>query len=337
MIKNISKILLATSIVALSTATLNAKNIVCYKNNTKELANIENIPFDGEGCNGNFSISDMKQKGWKILDIKISPKGDLFDYKYLLSDMKSKAKRTTKTAFSPKTYITILDNLKNNQSVINVPNLIVGQSGVVIHRYGNNKNIITGIAKVISSNSNNSTVTFTDFDGLKQDAIPNTNRKVQKGDLLALNYLYTNAMIIAPSQDVFQVVRKKFTDFTFEHTDMFGSYLKFNNIAKPTILDIQEYAKSKDLGTIFIIVDQKVNILDTRTLNVLDDYYITYDDTDAQMPFYTRVTGISSLIPEIDGIKGFISKLVSKVKDDEESKEIDSDKYEDYYKYQIGL
>lgn len=337
MIKTISKLLLTTSIVALSAASLDAKNIVCFKNNTKELANIENIPFDGEGCNGEFSISDMKQKGWKILDIKISPKGETFDYKYLLSDMKSQTKKSSKTAFNPKTHITILDNLENNQSVINVPNLIVGQSGVVIHRYGNNKNIITGIAKVISSNNTNSVVTFTEFDGLKQEAIPNTNRKVEKGDVLALNYLYTNAMIIAPSQDVFQVVRKKFSDFTFEHTDMFGSYLKFNNTAKPTILDIQEYAKSKDLGTIFIVVDQKVNILDTRTLNILDSYYITYDDTDAQMPFYTRVTGISSLIPEIDGIKGFVSKLISKIKDDEETKEIDSEKYEDYYKYQIGL
>lgn len=337
MIKTISKILLTTSVITLSVSSLNAKNIVCYKNNTKELANIENIPLDGEGCNGVFSVSDMKQKGWKILDIKIETKGENFDYKYLLSDMKSQPKRAQKTAFNPKTNISIIDNLENNQSTINVPNLIVGQSGVVIHKYGNNKNIITGIAKVVSTNEKNSVVEFKEFDGLKQDAIPNTSRTVQKGDVLALNYLYTNAMVIAPSQDVFQVVRKKFADFTFEHADMFGSYLKFNNIAKPTILDIQEYAKSKDLGTIFIVVDQKVNILDTRTLNILDNYYITYDDTDAQMPFYTRVTGISSLLPEIDGIKGFISKLISKVKDSEESKEIDSDKYEDYYKYQIGL
>ena len=336
MIKTISKILLATSIAALSISSLNAKNIVCYKNNTSELSNIENIPFDGEGCNGVNSISDMKQMGWKILDIKILNNGDKFDYKYLLSDMK-KQTTSTKTAFNPKTMITIIDNLQENKTTIKIPNLIVGQSGVVVHKYGNNKNMIVANAKVIDSNANGSTLEFSSFDGLKQDAIPTSNRTVEKGDILALNYLYTNALLITPSQDTFQAVRKKFTDFTFEHSDIYAAHLKFTNTPKPTILDIQEYAKSKDLGTIFVVVDQKVNILDTRSLNLLDSYFITYDDTSAKMPFYTRVSGISSLIPEVEGIKGIISMLVSKIKDDEETTDIDSDNYESYYKYQIGL
>ncbi|CAI8231642.1 MAG: plasminogen-binding N-terminal domain-containing protein [Sulfurovum sp.] len=337
MIKSISKILFAASIVALSAISLDAKNIVCYKNNTTELSNIENIPFDGEGCNGKYSITDMKQMGWKIIDIKIFSRADKFDYKYLLSDMKSQAKKTQKTSFSPDTMVSIIDNLDNNKTTIKIPNLIVGQSGVVIHKYGNNKNIIVANAKVINSDVTSSTLEFSTFDGLKQDAIPTSNRKVQKGDTLALNYLYTNSLLITPSQDVFQAIRKKFSDFTFEHSDIFASYLKFNNTPKPTILDIQEYAKSKDLGTIFIVVDQKVNILDTRSLNLLDSYFITYDDTSTRMPFYTRVSGITSLIPEVEGIKGLINKLISKIQDDEETKDINSDNYEDYYKFQIGL
>jgi len=63
---------------------LNAQTTLCYKNNWNNPANIELQKFDGSECKGKYSILDMKTKGWKVDDIKISTKDDNFNYIYIL-------------------------------------------------------------------------------------------------------------------------------------------------------------------------------------------------------------------------------------------------------------
>ena len=83
-----------------------------------------------------------------------------------------------------------IDNLEKNKTTIPKGNLIVGQSGIVVHIYDNDRRLIVSNAKVVSSNEESSVVEYFAFDDLKQDAIPNTNRVVEKGDILLLNYMY---------------------------------------------------------------------------------------------------------------------------------------------------
>ncbi|RWS45873.1 hypothetical protein CKA56_16885, partial [Arcobacter venerupis] len=141
------------------------------------------------------------------------------------------------------------------KSTINIGNLIVGQTGIVVHIYDNDKRQIISNAKVISSNANSSVVEFFPFDDLLQEALPTSNRQVSINDVLVLNYMYNSSLLIAPSLDSFQAVRSNFKSNNFIHSDIFAAKLKVENKPFPTKEDIQNFAISQNLGTIFFVLD----------------------------------------------------------------------------------
>lgn len=319
----LSSILLSTSIFAQTT--------VCYKNDWKSPSTIENTPLDGGICEGKLTLNELKENGWKIADIKIDSNQNNLSYRYFLVKNDSNGiltDNTPITTFNSNKNFTInpigtkITNIDGNKSTIDIGNLIVGESGIVVHIYENDKRLIVSNAKVISSNSQNSVIEFFPFEDLKQDAIPTSKRDVEINDILVLNYMYPSSLLIAPTQDTFQTVRANFKYNNFLHSDLFGANLKVNNNPYPSKKDIQKFAIEQNLGTVFIVADKKVNVLDTKTFEVLAQYNLDYANKDLQMPFYTRVEEIESSIFDIS--IPFIS-----------DKKIDN--YEEYYKNILGL
>jgi len=187
-----------------------------------------------------------------------------------------------------------IDDIKENKTTINIGNLIKGQSGIVVHLYDNDKRLIVANAEVIDSNENTSTVLFTKFNDLKQNAIPTSKRFAQKGDILVLNYLYTSSLLIAPTQETFQIVRSNFKYNNFLHSDVFAAKLKVDNQPYPKKEEIQKFAINQNLGTIFFVVKQNVYVVDTKTFKVLTNYKLEYEKNNLQLPFYTRVEDIKT-------------------------------------------
>jgi hypothetical protein len=302
MTKIVNKLLLLSATCLLSSNLL-AQETVCFKNNVEKPSLIENIALDGGVCNGNFSLNQMKKDGWNVLDIKITPSENKFNYSYYLikNDTQSisvnnmdETQYNTQNNFSVKPMGTKIENIDDNKSTINIGNLIVGQTGIIVHIYDNDKRLIVSNAKVISSNNSSSVVEFFKFDDLKQDALPTTKRMVEKGDVLVLNYMYNSSLLITPTQDTFQAVRNNFKLNNFIHSDILAAKLKINSIPFPTKEDFQEFAIEQNLGTIFFVLDNKVYVLDTKTFTILDSYSIAYENSDSAMPFYTRVEEIES-------------------------------------------
>lgn len=302
--KNFNKLLLASVTTLLLANLANAQTTICYKNNWDKPSTIENTTLDGGECLGKYSIKDMKEKGWNILDIKVETKQNSFNYTYVLSDEKNSEKiassleqntnlTETSNNFSIKPIGAKIENINDNKSTINIGNLIVGQSGIVVHIYEDSKRMIVSNAKVVKSNEKESIVEFFEFADLKQDAIPTSNRKVAIDDILVLNYMYPASLLIAPNQDTFQIVRSNFKYNNFIHSDIFASKLKNESQPYPTKEDIQKFAIEQNLGTIFIVAENKVNILDTKTFTILNSYPISYEEKDVVMPFYTRVEEIN--------------------------------------------
>lgn len=299
--KIFNKILLlgATSLL---TNNLLAQETICFKNNVEKPSMVENIGLDGDICNGKLTINDMKTNGWDVLDIKITPNQNKFNYTYYLyksekasTNNSVPAKTVEKPSsnnFSVKPIGVKIENVQDNKSTINVGNLIVGQTGVVVHIFDNDKRLIVSNAKVVSSNSENSVVEFFAFEDLKQDAIPTSNRKAQKGDVLVLNYMYNSSLLIAPTLESFQTVRENFKLNNFIHSDIFAAKLKTDNNPYPTKEDIQKFAIEQNLGTIFFVLDNKVMIVDTKTFKILESYAFAFESKEKQMPFYTRVEEI---------------------------------------------
>lgn len=202
--------------------------------------------------------------------------------------------QNTKKEFSFSAKGVKITNVKDNKTTIEIGNLIIGQSGIVIHIYDDNKRMIVANAQVIESNETSSVIKFSKFNDLKQNAIPTSKREVEKDDILVLNYLYTSSLLITPNLETFQAIRANFKYNNFLHSDIFATKLKQDNMPFLTKKYIQQYAISQNLGTIFIVANQNLYVLDTKTLKVLTSYKVSYDAKKAEMPFYTRVADIET-------------------------------------------
>ncbi|QEZ88583.1 plasminogen-binding N-terminal domain-containing protein [Aliarcobacter cibarius] len=323
--KFLNKVLLVGAI-SLFANNLFAQETICYKNGVTSPSEIETTPLNGIVCKNQLSVNDMKKDGWNVLDIQIKTVDGKLNYSYYfykIDSLKVAPKISSvnqKAEFSVRPIGTKIMNLENNKSTINVGNLIVGQTGIVVHIYDNDKRSIVANAKVISSNPNSSVVEFFSFDDLKQDALPITNRNVSINDVLVLNYMYNSSLLIAPNFDSFQAVRNEFKENNFIHSDIFAAKLKYNNRPYPTKEDIQQFAMEQNLGTVFFVLDGKIFVVDSKTFTILDSYRFTFDQKEQQIPFYTRVEDIESPFYQIAFIFGD-EKLT----------------YNDYYKKILGI
>jgi hypothetical protein len=337
MTKIFNKLLLAGVSTCLLSNLAFAQETICYKNDVEKPSTVENIPLDGDICNGKLSVNQMKNGGWDILDIKITTSQNKFNYSYYfiknemgnqtINNTLAKAPTSvdfvTNKEFSVKAIGTKIDNIENNKTTINIGNLIVGQSGIVVHIYDNDKRLVVSNAKVISSNANSSIVEFFKFDDLKQDAVPTSKREVSKNDVLVLNYMYNSSLLIAPNLNSFQAVRDNFKLNNFIHSDIFAAKLKVEHNPYPKKEDIQNFAIEQNLGTIFMVIENKVFILDTKTFTILDSYLINYENKESIKPFYTRIEDIEETIFSWSYFDFFSGKK--------------SVTYDDYYKKILGV
>ncbi len=325
----LNKLVLSTFVTLLFVSASNAQTTVCYKNNWETPSTIQTTPLDGDVCEGKLSLNDMKKDGWSVVDIKVDSNQNKLNYRYFLvkgssNTIEQMTVDTTKANFSIKPIGVKIDNIKDNKTTINIGNLLVGTSGIVVHVYNNDKRLIVSNAKVIQSNNTSSIVEFFDFKDLKQDAIPTSNRNVEINDILVLNYMYQSSLVIAPTQDTFKIVRSNFKYNNFLHSDIFAAQLKIDGQPYPSKEDIQNFSIKQNIGTIFIVVNKKVYILDAKTFNILTSYDIPYENKDLQMPFYSRVEKIESNLLTFDYSIPFIT----------DSKPTT---YEEFYKNILGL
>lgn len=224
---------------------------------------------------------------------------------------------TDEFSFAPKA--TKISNIKDNKSLIELSNLKIGQTGIVVHLYDDEKKIIVANAKVIKSDDKSSTVEFFDFEDLKQDAIPTTKRKVQNGDILIMNYMYDKALLIAPNFSSYKSIIDAYPQSHFIHPDIFAASLKFENKPFPKKEDFQKFAIEQNLGTIFFLLANKLFILDSKSFATLKVQDFAYTSQEEQMPFFTRIEDIKSGLFDFSGF--FSDKKIS---------------YEEYYKNILG-
>lgn len=295
--------------ISLFGSTLFAQETICFKNGVTSPSEIETTPLNGVVCKGVLSVNDMKNDGWQILDIQIATVDSKLNYSYYFYKNVSATAKTspaidTKSEFSIRPVGTKISNIENNRSKIDVGNLIVGQTGIIVHIYDNDKRAIVSNAKVISSSSDSSVVEFFSFDDLKQDALPTSNRTVEVNDVLVLNYMYNASLLITPNYDTFQAVRSEFKENNFIHSDIFAAKLKYKNKPYPTKEDIQEFAIEQNLGTVFFVLNNKILIIDAKTFTLLSSYNFSYSEKEQQIPFYTRVEDIEGSILEFNFLLG---------------------------------
>jgi hypothetical protein len=238
----------------------------------------------------------MKSVGWKLSDFKII-KNTLSSYNHIYLFHKNiKATKVAKKARFKKLNLdmsfTPIKMTNQTTATINKGNLQVGQSGIIIHRYKNDDIVIVALGVVKSSTNNNSTIKLSLSSLLNQNALPDTSLMPQNDDIFILNHLYSSSLLIAPNFTVSQKIKNIYKEQNFVNADIFASYLKINNKPTPTKEDIQTFAKSQDIGIIFIALSSKFYILDANSFKILKSFRFYTDDKTTQTPFFTKVEDI---------------------------------------------
>lgn len=176
---------------------------------------------------------------------------------------------------------------------INVTNLKIGHSGIVVKNIENNTLILTQ-ATIIKSDNESSTIEFIEKDILPQDAIPTTNIKPSYGDKFILNHLYTTSLLIVPNENAKKQLLHLFPNQNFLNEDFFASHLKLINAPLPTKDIIKDFAQSQEIGTIFIVANKTLYLLDSVTFKIINTIPLTYNETEPIVPFLTKITDIKT-------------------------------------------
>lgn len=69
----------------LTTTNLLANSTMCFKENHPSLSTIEDTKLDGGECNSSKNLKEMKNDGWQVKDIKITPKNGNYSFIYIFT------------------------------------------------------------------------------------------------------------------------------------------------------------------------------------------------------------------------------------------------------------
>lgn len=183
---------------------------------------------------------------------------------------------------------------KKNEATIPVGNLVIGQSGIVVNDEIKDSKFIICYATIVSSQPNESIIKFDFREIIEQNAMPKTKLLPKDGDTFVLNHLYKNSMIIAPNFESLNETKKLYNDFNFLDSDLFAAYLKINNTPVPKKKDILNFAHQNDLGTVFIIENDKINIVDALSFSVIKTIPLKINDKNSASPFHTNIEDIKT-------------------------------------------
>lgn len=191
-------------------------------------------------------------------------------------------------------YMATLQNISGNTAVIpDSDKLTIGSSGIVVHKFDEEKSTIIARVSVIEKTDGNAKVRFEVFDLLEQSAFPLPGVMPQNGDTVILNYLYDRALIVAPNQTVFTEITKHFSDVKWIHPDVVGAYLASEYKPNPDREDFRQMCRENSAGIIFFALSFNGYVADCQSFKVLK----TFESgrvSQYQVPFYTRVRGIDS-------------------------------------------
>lgn len=170
----------------------------------------------------------------------------------------------------------------------------VGSSGLLIHNVNTQHSTVSSRVEVISHEKNSTTIKFINFDDLKQEALPTLNTKISTNDTVQLGWLHNRVLVIAPTQNSYQLVQKGQQDKTFINSDLFALHLSKEGHPTPLKEDLQSFCRNYDIGIIEFVIADTVYQVDAYTFTVLETIEAKFPQTKQSLPFFSHVKDINA-------------------------------------------
>ena len=183
-------------------------------------------------------------------------------------------------------------------TIMNSPNIAVGSSGVVMHRFANGDRSIVARAVVTEKMGNLAKVRFEVFDSLEQKALPLPRALPDRGDTVILNFLYNRALLVVPNAEIYEQIVRAFPNITFIHPDLAGAHLSYNFKPNPSRDDFRKMCSNNAVGLIFIALNEESVFADCGSFQVLKSFQsgqVSY----YQIPFYSRIGKIDTMFWDV--------------------------------------
>jgi len=184
---------------------------------------------------------------------------------------------------------------ENQTAVIEVKKIDLGMSGFVVHNIAPKHSSILKDAVVTSFDaaSSRATIKLSDFEGLRNNALPSGKWKLQVGDVAIFAFAYSRALLIAPSEEIYHQISKS-VNIQWVHPDIFATVLSFRGHPTPLKEDFKAMSIAGSVGLLFIYLDQKVYMLDIQSFKILSISQAPLVQDSVKLPFYSRVEKIEA-------------------------------------------
>lgn len=185
-------------------------------------------------------------------------------------------------------------------TITDSPNIVLGSSGVVMHKFENGLDTIVARAVVVEKDGNFAKIRFEVYSDLKQTSFPLLKILPQKGDKVILNFLYNRSLIVVPNKEIYNQVVKYFSNINFIHPDIIGAYLSYEYKPNPSRDDFRKMCARSAAGLIFIAMNNEAVFADCGSFKVLKSFK-SGEVSSYQLPFFTRVEDIETVFWKFDG------------------------------------
>ena len=191
--------------------------------------------------------------------------------------------------FFPQTVHTSISKVTAKSVVLKSAFPVNGMSGVVVHDYGNDLKAIT--SRIVQNSSGK--VTLLDSNIVHHNELPTINTNVSTTDKVIGGYLYHNVLLLAPNAETYAKITSIY-DRKWVHPDLFALFLSKIGDALPTKENLATFAKTYQVGLIFIVENGTAKLLDPISGNIVGQKPMLGLPAKGEAPFFMRFDEIES-------------------------------------------
>jgi len=171
-----------------------------------------------------------------------------------------------------------------NQDNIQLNNIVpAGMSGLVVHNYGNGLSAITH--SVISIGNGNAKIL--PYTAILHENIPTIKTEAKINDKVILGNFYDNALVIAPNEQSYSNITKRFKK-TWIHPDAYALYFIKEGASEISLDSLKDFAIKNQIGLVLIQTKTNLVILDPISKKFLGQKAIKPTGSKVMKPFFSR-------------------------------------------------
>ncbi|BDY12661.1 plasminogen-binding N-terminal domain-containing protein [Hydrogenimonas cancrithermarum] len=202
---------------------------------------------------------------------------------------------TLGAAEGPRSVTATLQNVDKEYATIDIGNLPIGASGIVIHRYNDSHRAIVASAAITASDASGTKIHLLPYHGLVQPKLPTIKTKPQNGDTVILGYLYDRVLPIVPNQKSLEKAKAEFPHLTLVHPDLFAAELSKVKEPLPRKRHFRRMCEKMHLGLVMFMFQDGTDFIDCISWKKVGHADVaSVDEKEFKAPFFHRFESIPS-------------------------------------------